>query len=98
MSGVRVAPRQEWDDLKLEESFCRASTVGQSAGATKLSAHSLSCSCLRIVGGWERDAASIIPCHTDLDMDHTIDPSVQQHLNVSNFEVYLSRPPLDTVC
>lgn len=63
MSGVRVAPRQEWDDLKLEESFCRASTVGQSAGATKLSAHSLSCSCLRIVGGWERDAASIIQPH-----------------------------------
>lgn len=41
-------------------------------------------------GGGEmagRDAVSITPHHTDLDMDHTIDPSVQQHLNVSNFEV-----------
>jgi len=35
---------------------------------------------------------SIIQWRTDLDMDHTVDPSVQQHLNVSNFEVCLPRP------
>ena len=44
------------------------------------------------MAGWERDAASIILWRTDLDMDHAVDPSVQQHINVSNFEVHLPHP------
>ena len=49
-------------------------------------------------GGWMEERCCVDhPAHTDLDMDYTLDPSVQQHLNVSNFEVHLSRPPLDTM-
>lgn len=65
----------------LENRYC------ESGELTLQIAHSVDRIC-----GWmsrRRDAVSIIRAsHTDLEMDDTIDPSVQQHLNVSNFEVH----------
>lgn len=86
------------DDLELKERCYRDSEVSLRTYWAISDAHYRGCSWLRVVAGWKRDAVSIIPPHTDLDMDYTVDPSVQQHLNVSNFEVRLSRPHLDAMC